>query len=97
MTYEDWLISTATISTCDWEDPPSRTSGSLFVGYFTVGISYSVEGKRYSGKFHSSRAWKKDTEVGILYDPQNPMESLVCDEDDSQLAAVLWCVLEMLG
>jgi hypothetical protein len=69
----------------------------VFVGYFEVGISYFVEGKSYPGKFHSSHVWANETEVGILYDPHNPMESLVCDADDSDIAAILGCVLEMLS
>jgi hypothetical protein len=97
MSYEGWLVSTAKISGCDWVDPPLRSSGSLFVGYFEVGFSYSVEDNRYSGKFHSSHPCEKGTEVGILYNPKNRVESLVCDENDSPIGAVLECVLEMLG
>lgn len=97
MAYEHWLVTTATISSCDWEDPPSQTPGSLFVGYFTVVFFYAVDGNRYWGKFHSSHAWEKETEVGILYNSKNPMESCVCDEDESQMVPVLECVLELLG
>jgi hypothetical protein len=96
MTYDDWLVSTATINSCDWEDPPSQTPGSLFVGYFTVVFSYAADGNHYCGKLHSSHAWGKETEVGILYNLKNPIESCVCDEDQSQTVAVLECVLALL-
>ena len=97
MAYEHWLVTTATIGSCDWEDPPSQTPGSLFVSYFTVVFSYAVDGDHYRGKFHSSHAWEKETEIGILYNPKNPIESCVCDEDESQIAPVLECALELLG
>ena len=97
MTYEHWLVATATISSCDWEDPPSRTSGGLFVGHFTVSFSYAIDDNHYCGKFHSSHAWEKETEVGILYNPKNPTESSVCDEEKSQIIPVLECILELLG
>jgi hypothetical protein len=96
MTYEDWLVTAATINSCDWEDPPSQTPASLFVGHFTVAFSYAVGGNRYCGKFHSSRAWGKETEVGLLYNPQNPVESCVCDEDESQIVTALECVLVLV-
>ena len=99
MTCDDWLAATATISSCDWENPSSQTPGILLVGYFTVGFSYMTESSRYWGKFHSSHAWKEGTEVGILYNPHSPMECSVCDGDgdESQLVAVIGCVLELLG
>lgn len=97
MAYEDWLVTTATINGCDWEDPPSQTQCSLFVGYFTVAFSYAVDGNHYSGIFHSPLKWEKETEVPMLYNPQNPVESCVCDEDESQIVPVLECVLALLG
>lgn len=97
MACEHWFVSSATISSCDWEGPPSQTQGSLFVGHFTVGFFYAAEGNRYWGKFHSPHAWEKETEVGILYNPEDPMESRVCDGDESRTVAVLECVLELLG
>jgi Protein of unknown function (DUF3592) len=96
MTYENWLLSTATILSCDWEDPQSRSPASLFIGYFTVVFSYEVEGNRYRGRFHSSHAWGNGAEVGILYNPRNPLESCVCDEDESRTVAVVDCVLQLL-
>jgi hypothetical protein len=69
----------------------------LFVGHFTVGFSYAVEGNHYWGKFHSSHAWARETEVELLYNRKNPMESCVWDEDESLIVPVLECVLELLG
>lgn len=97
MTYESWTTATATIKGCDWEDPPSQTPGSLFVGHFKVAFSYVADGSRYSGRFYSSHEWGKETEVSILYNPENPVESYVCDEDESQFLPVLECALELLG
>ena len=97
MSYEHWIVSTATINSCEWEDPPSQTPSNLFVGHFKTIFSYVVNGNRYFGKFHSSHEWNKDTEVGLLYNPQNPIESCVCDEDESQIVPALECVLELLG
>lgn len=97
MSYGDWQVTTATICSCDWENPPSQTPGRLFVGYFTVVFSYEVDGYIYRGKFHSSHAWEKETEVGVLYNPDNNMENVICDEDESQIVPVLECVLELLG
>jgi hypothetical protein len=98
MAYEDWLATTATIDGCEWNDPSSDKPSSLFVGYFTVVCSYAVDGKNYCGKFHSSHAWGKETEVGMLYNPQNPAESCVCDdEDESQIIPVLEWVLALVG
>src|SRR5258708_1048288 len=74
MSYEYWLVTTATIDSCEWKDPPSETPSSLFVGCFTVVFSYAVDGNHYRGIFHSSHAWEIETEVGILYNPQNPVE-----------------------
>ena len=96
MAYENWLLTTATILSCDWEDPESRSPASLFVGRFAVVFSYAVEGKHYRGKFHSAHAWENGTEVEILYNPRNPVESCVCDEDESQTMAVLECALQLL-
>jgi hypothetical protein len=96
MSYEHWNVTTATISTCDWEDSPSQTPSSLFVGYYTVVFTYTVDGSHYWGKFHSSHAWEKETEVGVLYNPMNPIESSVCDEVESQIVPVLECVLVLL-
>ena len=97
MSYEYWLVTTATIDSCEWKDPPSETPSSLFVGCFTVVFSYAVDGNHYRGIFHSSHAWEIETEVGILYNPQNPIESCVCDEAESQIIPVLECVFELLG
>jgi len=98
MAYEHWLATTATIRSCDWEGPPSQTPSSLFVGHFTVAFSYAVDGNHYRGKFHSSHAWEKETEVEILYNPKDPIESSVCDEDESQIVPTLVeCALEFLG
>ena len=97
MAYEHWLVTTATIDSCEWNDPPSDNPSSLFVGYFTVVFSYAVDGKKYCGKFHSSHPWGKETEVGMLYNPQDPVESCVSDEDESQILPVLECVFALLG
>jgi hypothetical protein len=67
------------------------------VGYFTVVFSYAVDGNNYCGKFHSSHTRVRETEVGMLYNPQDPMESCVCDEDESQIIPVLECVFGLLG
>ena len=67
------------------------------MGYFTVAFSYAVDGKKYCGKFHSSHPWGKETEMGMLYNPQDPVESCVCDEDESQIIPVLECVFALLG
>jgi hypothetical protein len=87
MTYENWVVTTATIQGCEWEDAPPRTEGSpescLFVGYFIVCFSHVADDKQYSGKFYSSRAWEEGTVLGMLYNPQNPEENCVCDEDES--------------
>jgi hypothetical protein len=69
MGYEHWIVSTETINSCDWEDPPSQTLSNLFVGHFAIVFSYVVDGNRHFGKFHSSHEWNKDTEVGLLYNP----------------------------
>lgn len=54
-------------------------------------------GNRYSGKFYSSYEWEKEKEAPILYDPQNPVESYVCDEDESPIVPAVHCILELLG
>jgi hypothetical protein len=97
MAYEDWLVTTATINFCNWEEPPSQVPSSLFVGHFIADFSYAVDGNHYRGKFHSSYGWEKETELEILYNPKNPTESCVCDEDESQWWPVLECVLELLA
>jgi len=97
MAYEDWVVGTATINGCDWEPPPpSLTPSSLFVGHFTVVFSYVVDGKQYSGKFCSAYEWEKEKEIQILYNPQDPVESGVCDEDESKIIPALECVLVLL-
>jgi hypothetical protein len=80
MTYENWVVNTATIQSCEWKDAPPRTESSLFVGYFIVCFSYIADDKHFSGKFYSSHAWEKGTDLGMLYNPQNPVENCVCDE-----------------
>jgi len=97
MAYEGWTLATATIKSCAWENPPSQSPSSLFVGHFTVAFSFVVDRNRYSGKFYSSREWEKETEVPILYNPQNPVESCVCDEEESSIIPVFECALELLG
>jgi hypothetical protein len=97
MAFEDWTSTTATVKSCAWEDPPSQTPSSLFVGHFTVSFSYAVNGNRYGGKFYSSHEWGKEAEVPILYNAQNPVESCVCDEDESEFIPVFECALELLG
>ncbi len=98
MSYENWLVTTATINSCDWEGPQSQIPGSLFIGHFTVVCSYAVDGSRYKGRFHSSHAWEKGAEVGFLYNPTNPAESSFCDEeDDSRIVPILECALELLS
>jgi len=98
MAYQDWAETTATIKSCDWENPPSQTPSSLFIGHFTVAFSYAVDGNRYSGKFYSSREWEKGAEVPVLYNPESPVESCVCDEDESQkIVPVIECAIELLG
>jgi len=81
MTYENWFVSTATIQSCEWVDAPPRTQSSLFAGYFIVGLSYAANDSHYSGKFYSSHAWEKGSVLGVLYNPQNPEENCICDED----------------
>jgi hypothetical protein len=66
-------------------------------GPLAVVFSYGVDGSHYSGKFYSSHEWEIETEVPILYNPQNPLESCVCDEDESQIVQALDCVLELLS
>jgi len=95
MGYEHWLVATAKISTCDWQEPPSQTPNSLFVEHFTVAFSYVADGNHYSDRFYSSHEWEKEAEVAILYNPKNPMESCICD-DESQLVPALECVLALL-
>ena len=60
-------------------------------------FSYAVDGSRFVGKFHSSHEWEKEAEVSLLYNPQNPLESCVCDEDGSHIPPVLACALELFG
>lgn len=94
MTYENWLVNTATVQSCDWEDAPPRTQSSLFAGRFIVGFSYALDDNNYSGKFYSSHAWEKGKVLGMLYNPQNPEESCVCDEDES--LGWIFGVIEMI-
>jgi len=97
MTYEDWSMISATVQSCEWENPPSQAPSSLFVGHFTVALSYAVDGIHYSGKFYSSHEWEKWTDLMILYNPQNPTESVACDDDESQSGAALEWTLGLLG
>jgi hypothetical protein len=91
MTYEHWSVITATIQSCDWQNPPSQAPSTLFVGHFIVVFSYVIGGNNYSGKFYSSHDWVKGTDLMILYNPQNPVESSICDDDESQSeAAIRW-------
>jgi hypothetical protein len=97
MSYENWLDTTATIKSCDWEDPPSQSPSSLFTGHFTVAFSYAVHSKRYSGRFYSAYEWEKQKEVTILYNPQDPVECCVCDEDESPMVTAVQCILDLSG
>lgn len=67
------------------------------MGHFIVAFSFAVDGNRYSGKFHSPYMWEKEKEISILYNPQNPVECRVCDADESTIAPVVECILELLG
>jgi hypothetical protein len=96
MTCEHWPVITATIRSCDWENPPSQTPSTLFVGHFIVVFSYVVDGNSCVGKFYSSREWVQGTDLLILYNPQNPAESSVCDDDESQSGAALKWILGLL-
>lgn len=87
----------ATIKSCDWEDPPSQGPSTLFAGHFTVAFSYVVNSNRYGGKFYSAYEWEKEREVMVLYNPQNPAESCVCNEDGSPIASAVLCILELAG
>jgi hypothetical protein len=100
MTYEHWSLMTTMIDGCHWQNPSSRTPSTLFVGHFILAYSYVVDGKRYSGEFHSPRAWEKGTDLMVLYNPENPRESIVCDGDESESStAINWVfgLLEMIG
>jgi hypothetical protein len=97
MAYEDWTFTTARVKSCTWEDPPSQTPSSLFVGHFTVTFSYALDGIGYSGKFYSSHEWGQEAEVQILYNPQNPVECCACDEEESEFKPVIECALYLLG
>jgi len=96
MTCETWAESTATVRSCNWHNPESRSAGILFAGYFAVDCCYDVDGKTLNGRFYSSREWEKDAEVPIMYNPQNPRESCVCDEGESKTVAVALAILESL-
>lgn len=97
MGYENWNVGTATIKGCEWEPPPSQTPSSLFVGHFTVAFSYAVDDNRFGGKFYSSHEWEKEADIPILYNPQNPVESCVCDDNESTIMPVIVeCVLSAL-
>ena len=96
MRYEHWSVMQAMIQSCDWEDPPSQASSALFVGYFIVVYSYIVDGRHYRGEFYCSHEWVKEADLMILYNPQNPGESIACDDDDSESGAALEWILEFL-
>jgi hypothetical protein len=89
MTYENWVVNTATVQSCDSRDA-ARTQSSLFVGHFVVGFSYAIGDTHYSGKCYSSREWEIGTILGMLYNPQNPEESCVCDEGEGE-----WIVVDL--
>jgi hypothetical protein len=89
MNNELWSINTATIQSCEWEDSPSQATSSLFVGHYRVAYSYGVAGNSYSGEFYSSREWEKGMDLTMLYNPQKPGESIVCDGEESQTGAAL--------
>ena len=93
MSYEGWVVSTATIQGCDWEDASKQGPNTLFCGYFTVGYSYVVDGCPCFGKFHSSRSWETGTILGMLYNPEMPEESCICDTEPSGHVTAL---LEMI-
>ena len=93
MTTELWPITTGTIQSCEWEDPPSQAPSSLFVGHCKVSFSYVVAGATYSGEFYSSREWEKGMDLPMLYNPRTPGESAACDDDESQAGAALECIL----
>lgn len=93
MTNELWSISTATVQSCEWVDFPSQAPSSLFVGHYRVAFSYVVAGNSYISQFYSSGEWEKGMEVPILYNPQRPGESAVCDDEASQAGAALEWIL----
>lgn len=98
MEYEHWRVTTATIESCDWQaPPPSQIPSSLFLAHFTVAFRYAADGNQYRGNFCSAHEWEKGTEVGILYNPQNPAEICVCGDDESRVPWALECALELLG
>jgi len=97
MTYEGWTSTAATIKSCTWEDPPSQAPSSLFVGHYTSTFSYAVDGNHYCGKFYSSHEWGRGAEVPILYNPQNPVENCICDEDESNFTPALAFAVELIG
>jgi len=96
MTYEHWSEITATIQSCDWENPPSQAPSTLFVGHFIVVFSYIADGNNYRAAFCSSHEWGKGTDLIILYNPQNPEEHSVCESDESQAEAAIECFFGLL-
>ncbi len=93
MSYENWLLTTATINACEWEDPPPQSlPSSLFVGRFRVAFSCAINGKNYCGSFDSSHPWAKETEVGLLCNAENPVECCVCDDDEPLIIRILGVV-----
>ncbi|KAA6459782.1 hypothetical protein DYQ86_16875 [Acidobacteria bacterium AB60] len=95
--YENWAVTTATINGCVWEDPPPRClPGSLFVGYFRVAFTYAINGKNYCGSFDSPHMWARDTEVGLLCNPEDPLDCCICDDDEPLIIRILGGVLESL-
>jgi hypothetical protein len=63
------------------------------VGHFIVAFSYVVDGISHGGAFYSSHRWEEGAELPILYNPQNPEENRVCDDDESQAGAVAEAVM----
>jgi hypothetical protein len=68
------------------------------VSHFIVTFSYGVDGIHHNGEFHSSNEWKEGTEICVLYNPQNPEENSVCDDDcnESRGGAAIEFILGML-
>ena len=98
MTYEHWLDSTATIKNCDWEDSPSDRFQAAYLRA-TLQLLFPMPLMAIATVANSIPAyeWEKEKEVTILYNPQNPAESCVCDEDESPIAPAVQCILELAG
>lgn len=62
------------------------------MGHFKVAFSYAVDGNSFCGSFDSPHMWAKETEVGLLCNPENPMESCVCDDDEPLIIRILGVV-----